>query len=190
MNHLQTLYSCLIVWTAGACTPPTVATFRARDATSPDAYAQPVDSAGPGPGGWWLQPSVCAGSDLTPEFRLLGIHDLLAFFDGRGLRHSNLHLRSDLELVTITLPDIPVLPLRVAALASNRQAGRYLHEALLEHGEGAWGVYRGNVAVLGPVGTLADIISVSARTRLACWGTLLVAGGDDTFAVPGGYMGL
>jgi hypothetical protein len=58
---------------------------------------------------------------------------------------------------------------------------------LLEHGSGAWGVHRSNLAVLGPAGSHADDVTFAAKTKLACWGVFTIAGRDDTFVVPGGY---
>jgi hypothetical protein len=82
------------------------------------------------------------------------------------------------------------LRFRIAILPNAGAAGRELHEALLQHGEGWWGVHRSNLAVLAPPGTLADTVIFAARTRLACWGVVTVAGRDDTYVIPGGYTEL
>jgi len=70
------------------------------------------------------------------------------------------------------------------------QAGSELHEALLQHGEGAWGVHRSNLAALIPTGPYTEALAFAAKTKLACWGVFTAAGTDDTFVVPGGYFEL
>ena len=79
------------------------------------------------------------------------------------------------------------VPLRVANLASADAAGQALYDGILARGSGAWGVHRSNLAVLGPNGRNADDIVFAAITKLACWGTLTIAGGDDAVGLPGGY---
>ena len=78
--------------------------------------------------------------------------------------------------------------LRVAILPDAPAAGRDLHEAILQHGTGSWGVHRGNLAVLAPIGDPDEIVSFAAKTKLACWGVLTLAGRDDSFVTPGGYF--
>ncbi|MFC1643383.1 hypothetical protein ACFL5O_12005 [Myxococcota bacterium] len=80
--------------------------------------------------------------------------------------------------------------LRVAILKNKDQASRELHEGILQHGLGSWGVHRSNLAVLGPVGATEDDLCLAAKLKLPCWGVFTLAGNDDTFVVPGAYLEL
>ena len=141
-----------------------------------------------------LRPETCEGYDLKPEYATLNEGSLVRFLQKQQLdvevqtqmveaKHPELHY----VFVNVPGANGPV-SLRVAVLPSADEAGRALHEGVLARGPGAWGVHRGNVAVLGPNGTTADDIAFVAATKVACWGTLSIAGTDDDFVVPGGYM--
>jgi hypothetical protein len=80
--------------------------------------------------------------------------------------------------------------LRVAVLPNAQLAGRELHEALLEHGPGSWGVHRSNLAVLAPIGSPDQVVAFATKTQLACWGVITTSGRDDTFVITGGYTEL
>ncbi len=140
-----------------------------------------------------LRPEVCDGFDPKPEPSLL---DEGAFV--RFLQKEKLDVQIQRQQVNPSKPELyyvfvrvqgsaqPV-PLRVAKLPDADAAGRALHDGLLARGSGAWGVHRSNLAVLGPSGTTADDVVLAATAKLACWGTLTIAGRDDIFVVPGGY---
>jgi hypothetical protein len=135
------------------------------------------------------RPQVCEGLDLTPENSQLTVDALKRHLDGKGLSYKVRVERPDLHLVDVVVQGTTV-ELRVATLEDRAAAGRHLHLALLEHGGGFWGVHRGNLAVLGPPGSVNDVLAFGASTGLACFGVLTVAGRDDTFVVPGGYFEL
>jgi hypothetical protein len=79
----------------------------------------------------------------------------------------------------------------VATLASAKEAGDELHRAILQNGKGSWGVHRANLAILGPIGDVGDIVALSAKTKFACWGVLTIAKNkDDAYVVPGAYREL
>jgi hypothetical protein len=139
-----------------------------------------------------LQPSVCAGIDLTPEYATLDEKALVDFLKKRGFPLRTVPARSDLVYVEFQLnPDRDEwVRLRVAILPSAPEAGLELHRGMLHTGRGSWGVHRGNLAVLAPVGDLSDIVAFVAKTKLACWGVLTIAGADDAMVVPGGYREL
>jgi hypothetical protein len=80
--------------------------------------------------------------------------------------------------------------LRVAILQDADQAGRELADALLQQVEGACGVHRSNLAVLGPVGDPSHDLVFAAQIGLVCWGVFTVRGREDTFVIPGGYREL
>lgn len=166
----------------------------ADSAVSANASAQasgagPGDST-PGPaelGGRRLRPDACDGIDLAPDYDERSVDHLIAFLKGRGVTPETVEARGDLVYLDIKGPSGSVR-LRVAILKSASEAGRELHGALLQHGHGAWGVHRSNLAVLAPQNTSFDeAVGFATKTQLACWGVLTVTGRDDTFVVPGGY---
>jgi hypothetical protein len=135
-----------------------------------------------------LKASVCNGESLRPEYFRLTEDALVTFLSAHGFQSQTVRARSDLLYVDVTnAADHPVR-LRVAILPNAPAAGRDLHEAILQHGTGSWGVHRGNLAVLAPIGDPDEIVSFAAKTKLACWGVLTLAGRDDTFVTPGGYF--
>jgi hypothetical protein len=148
---------------------------------------EPPVSGGPGPG-VQFKPEVCEGIDLRPPTEYLGVDDLTAFLESRAIPFQVRKLRSNLSLVKIQAKNAKDLELRVATLDSPAGAASELHNALLEHGQGSWGLHRANLSVLGPIGSFEDVIGVTAGTGLACWGSLHIAGRDDTFAIGGGYI--
>ena len=137
-----------------------------------------------------LRPEVCSGvQENKPDQTRLDENALAAFLQRQGFQTSLIRARSDLVYldVTNTGGDRPVR-LRVAVLNDAQAAGADLHKAILEHGQGSWGVHRSNLAVLGPIGNVDQIVEFAGRSKLACWGVLTVAGRDDDFVIPGGYM--
>jgi hypothetical protein len=143
-----------------------------------------------------LRPEVCQGYDLHSDYTTLNETSFVRFlqlqrFSAQVQQVSRQQVepgKPDLHYVLLSVPGVSqAVSLRVAVLPSADEAGRALHEAVLQRGSGAWGVHRSNVAVLGPVGTNADDVAFAAMTKLACWGTLTIAGTDDAFVIPGGY---
>jgi hypothetical protein len=140
-----------------------------------------------------LRPDVCEGYDLRPDYATLNEATFVRFlerqrFDVQAQRQQVDPKNPELHYVFVRISGIaePVA-LRVAVLPNQDEAGRVLREAVLERGAGSWGVHRGNVAVLGPIGSSADDIAFAASTKLACWGTFTIADTDDAFVIPGGY---
>lgn len=136
-----------------------------------------------------LNPRVCEGYDLEPEARTLSISDLKKHLDQKGISYSVRTERDNLHLFDLEVGETKAR-LRVATLKTQREAGRHLHQALLEHGQGYWGVHRSNLAVLGPTASAADALNFATSTGLACWGVLTTAGRDDSFVIPGAYIEL
>jgi hypothetical protein len=140
---------------------------------------------------WRFKQSLCQGENTDEELNLLGEGDFLTFLSKQGLDARLERQREDLVYVNVTgAGATQPVRLRVAILKSSDEAGRELHEALLQHGEGAWGVHRSNLAVLGPIGDPSDDVAFAAKSKLACWGVFTIAGRDDTLVVPGGYFEL
>lgn len=136
-----------------------------------------------------VKEDTCGGYDLAPEQKTLTIQALKSHLKTAGIDYSVEIERDDLHLFDISSGESKAR-LRVAVLPDRRQAGRHLHQALLEHGRGYWGVHRGNIAVLGPQASAKNAVQFATSTGLACWGVLTIAGRDDSFAIPGGYFEL
>jgi hypothetical protein len=128
---------------------------------------------------------------MKPEYTILDEGSLMRFLQARGYELRRVRARSDLVYVDVMNSggQQPVR-LRVAVLPNAQAAGRDLHEALLEHGPGSWGVHRSNLAVLAPIGSPEQVVAFATKTQLACWGVLTTAGRDDTFVITGGYTEL
>ncbi len=137
-----------------------------------------------------MKADVCRDvPENKPEASLLDENALVAFLQRQGFHTKVVRARSDLAYVDVTdAGGSEPVRLRVAILPSAHAAGSDLHHAILQHGPGSWGVHRANLAVLAPIGSVDQIVELSARTKLACWGVLTVAARDDDFVVPGGYM--
>ncbi len=132
-----------------------------------------------------LKPEVCEGTNPKPEYRKLGVEDLEAFLNEHGIRYEKVRARPDLHYLDLVVNGAKVR-LRVATLSSAHEAAVDLHQAILQHGPGSWGVRRSNLAVLAPIADADDMIGFAAATKLACWGLLTAAGRDDSFVIPGG----
>lgn len=142
------------------------------------------------PGYMRLKPQACQGEPLKPDYTNLNEGALVRFLTAHGYESRTVRARSDLVYVDVTNAGDHPVRLRVAILNDAPAAGRELHEAILQHGPGSWGVHRSNLAVLAPIGDPDEVVSFAVKTKLACWGVLTMAGLDDTFVVPGGYFEL
>jgi hypothetical protein len=137
-----------------------------------------------------LHPEVCAREPMTQEFTPLSEDDLVTFLEKHGYKTRTVRARRDLVYVDVFTTGDDFVRLRVALLPNPGAAGRELHEAVLDHGPGSWGVHRSNLAVLAPIGSMAQIVAFASESKLSCWGVLTVAGLDDTMVIPGGYLEL
>jgi hypothetical protein len=141
--------------------------------------------------GLMLRRELCQGEDLRPQYESLDEADLIRFLERQQIEVSVERPRADLAYVTLSgSSDAPGLRLRVAILASADEAGLELGEAIAQHGRGSWGVHRSNLAVLGPVDGVERVVSIAARTKLACWGVFTIAGASEVYVIPGGYREL
>ena len=167
--------------------------LRVTSRTDPRSFVR--DPAG-GPAGSNLdalrfRAGLCDPEALRPDYARLDETSLIRFLEAQRLDVRVDRPRADLVYLNVANAgtEKPVR-LRVAILANADEAGLDLHEAILEHGPGSWGVHRSNLAILGPIGSPEDDIAFAAATKLACWGVFTIAGTDDTFVVPGGYTEL
>jgi hypothetical protein len=138
-----------------------------------------------------FRPGLCGDVGLEPDYATLNESHLIAFLAAQRIPVRVERPRADLVYLVLTgVGTEQPIRLRVAVLKNADEAGRELHDALLQHGTGSWGVRRSNLAVLGPVGDPEDDIAFAAQTKLACWGVFTVAGLDDAFVIPGAYSEL
>ena len=144
------------------------------------------------PGEMRFRRDVCKSYDLHVDYRTLDENALADFLKQGGFETTPERARNDLVYLDVTRGDGvgEKIRLRVAILKTPGDAGKELHEAVLQHGEGSWGVHRSNLAVLAPIAQTGDAISFAVKTHLACWGVFVMAGRDDSFVVPGGYTEL
>lgn len=138
-----------------------------------------------------FRPGLCDADEVRPDYAHLDEGSIVRFLERQHIDVRIERPRADLMYLNLggAGTERPVR-LRVAILASADEAGRELNEGILQHGRGSWGVRRSNLAVLGPVGSESDAIAFAGATKLACWGVFTIAGTDDTFVVPGGYLEL
>lgn len=186
----------LALWVGAAgsagCSNPE-ATLRVTDGSDWRAYV--ADRGGGSPSGdipsLRFKPGLCDGENLKPEAGQLNEGHIIAFLRKQGVDVRVERVRADLVYLNLTgVGTASPVRMRVAILKSPDEAGRELYEGILQHGPGAFGVHRGNLAILGPVGTLEDDVRFAARLKLPCWGVFTIAGVDDAFVVPGGYLEL
>jgi len=138
-----------------------------------------------------LPPAVCSGIDLQPASTALDERAIIDFLKAQGIQTRTEQKRGDLVYVEALDPQTNKwIRLRVAILGSSMLAGRELHDAMLQHKKGSWGIHRSNLAVLGPVSDVEAIRSFATKTKLACWGVLTIAASDEAVVVPGGYREL
>jgi len=143
------------------------------------------------PGGIRFKHDVCKDFDLHIDYRTLDENDLAEFLRKQGFTLKAERARNDLVYFDVSGQGLSQpARLRVAILHNSMDAGRELHEAVLQHGEGSWGVHRSNLAVLAPIAETGDAIAFAAHSKLACWGVMVMAGRDDSFVVPGAYTEL
>jgi hypothetical protein len=136
-----------------------------------------------------LRPEVCDGvAENKPETTRLDEGALVSFLQRQGYQTTQVRARANLVYVDVTKSGGDPVRLRVAILDDGRAAAQDLHNAILQHGDGSWGVHRSNLAVLAPIGSMDQILEFAGQSKLACWGVLTVSGRDDDFVVPGGYM--
>jgi hypothetical protein len=193
VTFVRFMIACAGASFVSACSAPTFTLARAVD---PWTVVEPVvESTRKGAGDRDLalgrvgfRASVCADIDLHPEAGSIDQSSLVTFLRAHGAEVRTETARSDLVYVEIRAPGAKVaIRLRVAILADADAAGVELHRALRASGRGAFGVHRGNVAVLAPRADFADVLAFASATKIACWGVLTMADDQDVFVVGGAY---
>jgi hypothetical protein len=185
-TSLLTLLAVIAPPFAMACEPVRPPVYLATPSENAATFIEGSLSAGE----MRLKPSACENETVKPEYARLDESALVSFLATHGFESKVVRARGDLVYVDVTNVADHVVRLRVAILPDPPAAGQELHEAILQHGPGSWGVHRSNLAVLAPIGEPDQIVAFAVKTKLACWGVLTLAGRDDTFVTPGGYIEL
>ncbi|MBK8253326.1 MAG: hypothetical protein IPK82_11760 [Polyangiaceae bacterium] len=139
-------------------------------------------------GGFKFAPATCQGIDVHTQTAPLTADDFSVFLEKQGAKVSPARARPDLYWY-----DIPngqengKVRMRLAILPSAALAAKDLHDSVLDHGPGWWGVRRANLALLMPKASLSEALAFTLKYKLQCWGIFTYAGRDDAYVVPGPY---
>jgi hypothetical protein len=137
-----------------------------------------------------INPKVCEGFDMHVITQAIDQEDLTRFFGTQKLNLEPKKARSDLywyEFPVGSAPEDGVVRLRLAILKNRSASAKDLHDSLLQHGPGWWGVRRGNLALLAPKASLSEALRFAIKTKLVCWGMFTYQGVDDVYVTTGGY---
>jgi hypothetical protein len=139
-------------------------------------------------GGFKFAPNVCQGIDVHAQTALLTSDDFARFLESQGAKVEPLKARPDLYWFDVPTGDgNKKIRMRLAVLASAPLAAKDLHDSVLDHGPGWWGVRRSNLALLMPKADLDEALAFAVKYKLMCWGIFTYAGRDDAYVVPGPY---
>ncbi|MFO0615519.1 MAG: hypothetical protein U0414_23195 [Polyangiaceae bacterium] len=133
-----------------------------------------------------IAPSTCKDIDHGVVTTDLGPEDLGRFFATQNVKVEQQQARDNLYWFGFGAGDDAV-KLRLAILKNPNAAAKDLHDSLVEHGPGWWGVRRGNLALLAPKAGLGEALRFAIKTKLVCWGVFTYAGADDVYVTVGGY---
>lgn len=139
-------------------------------------------------GAFKFAPATCQGIDVHAQTAPLTADDFSVFLEKQGTKVTPLSARPDLYWY-----DFPngkeggKLRARLAILPSAALAAKDLHDSVLDHGPGWWGVRRSNLALLMPKAGLGEALGFTVKHKLMCWGIFTYAGRDDAYVVPGPY---
>jgi hypothetical protein len=141
-----------------------------------------------------IKDEFCEGLDTYPETHILAQDDLSRFLKTQGVDVGGLEIKARGNLFWFDFPvadgATETVRLRVAVLDNAKEAAMDLHESLLEHGPGWWGLHRSNLAILAPKAGLTEALAFAMKYKLVCWGQFWMTDADDVYAVPGPYAEL
>ena len=187
-RHLRT--SIVLGLMAAGCGPEVL--LKVTDGSDWKAYVSNRDGGSPSTSelsSLRFRDGLCNAQALIPERNQLNESHIIAYLQKQGVDVRVERQRTDLVYLNVTgVGTKNPIRFRVAILKSREEAGRELHEGILQHGEGSWGLHRANLAVLGPIGSAEDDLRFAAKLKLPCWGVFTIAGRDDTFVIPGAYV--
>jgi hypothetical protein len=140
-----------------------------------------------------VAPQACDKLDTHPMTGRLNQEDFSRFLEGQGIKIEPRKARDNLYWYDV--PNGQEAPknfvrLRLAILEDVPHASADLHQSVLEHGPGWWGVRRSNLAILAPKTSLREALSFALKYKLVCWGIFTYGGLDDAYVVPGPYAEL
>jgi hypothetical protein len=138
-----------------------------------------------------IAPHACDKIDTHTVTAPLNQEDFTRFLEGQGVKVEPRKARDNLYWY-----DFPngegrnFVRLRLAVLQDSAHASADLHQSILEHGPGWWGVRRSNLALLAPKAGLSEALGFALKYKLPCWGMFTYGGLDDAYVVSGPYAEL
>lgn len=140
-----------------------------------------------------VAPQACQKIDTRPMTGKLNQEDFSRFLESQGIKIEPRKARDNLYWYDVPNGQDPpknFVRLRLAILEDAPHASADLHQSVLEHGPGWWGVRRSNLAILAPKASLSEALAFALQYKLVCWGIFTYAGRDDAYVVPGPYAEL
>ncbi len=141
-------------------------------------------------GAFRVRPEACQGIDTHSITQKLGQDDFARLLEHEGVKVEAKKARGNLYWYDFPTGEGGFVRLRLAVTDDASTGAKYLHESLLEHGPGWWGLRRSNLAILAPKASLREGLSFAIKHKLVCWGMFTMAGNDDAYVVPGPYTEL
>jgi hypothetical protein len=140
-----------------------------------------------------IAPQLCEKVDTHVITGKINQEDFTRFLEGQGVKLEPRKARDN--LYWYDFPNGQEAPknfvrLRLAILEDSPHSSADMHQSILEHGPGWWGVRRSNLAVLAPKASLSDALAFAIKYKLPCWGMFTYGGLDDAYVVPGPYTEL
>jgi hypothetical protein len=146
--------------------------------------------------GMVIKEDVCKDIDTHPVTQKLSPEDFARYLEARGIKIEPRKARDNLYWFDFPTgkakegEKAPFVRLRLAVLRDQFSASRDLHESLLDHGPGWWGLRRSNLAILAPKADLSTALGFALKHKLVCWGMFAYSGAEDVYVVPGPYTQL
>lgn len=137
-----------------------------------------------------VAPSACDKVDARSITTKLNQEDFTRFLEAQGIKIQPRRARDNLYWYDFPNGNDPpnnFVRLRLAVLQDTAHASADLHQSVLEHGPGWWGVRRSNLAILAPKTSLHEALAFAVKYKLVCWGIFTYGGRDDAYVVPGPY---
>lgn len=141
-------------------------------------------------GSFKIKDEVCQGIDTHAVTTVLAQDDFTRFLATQGYKDLPVTARGNLYWFDLPGDGDGVVRLRLAVLDDAKEAADDLHQSLLQHGPGWWGLRRSNLAILAPKAGVAEAMAFALRYKLVCWGAVAMADADDAYVVPGPYAEL
>lgn len=143
-----------------------------------------------------IKDDVCKDIDTHPITQKLSPEDFARYLEERGIKIEPRKARDNLYWFDFPTgenkegEEKKFVRLRLAVLRDQFAASRDLHESLLDHGPGWWGLRRSNLAILAPKTELSTALGFALKHKLVCWGMFAYSGTEDVYVVPGPYTQL